>query len=185
MPFPKDAKIFDLTIADIRRQGTLDTIVLDDFDRLNILSPEGKFLWKSQERYGGTTIYYETLKKKPDAFRPQEAPPWRVYIPARILIRDLDGDGIPEVIINKNESSTGTLFKGFRIYEKGEIYNLVWDENSLTTNWKTREIKGYIADYQVKDVDNDGEEELVVAVVNPGTMTERKGTSNILFFKLF
>jgi TolB-like protein len=185
MPFPKDAKIFDLTIADIRRQGTLDTIVLDDFERLNILSPDGKFLWKSQERYGGTTIYYETLKKKPDAFRPQEAPPWRVYIPARILIRDLDGDGIPEVIINKNESSTGTLFKGFRIYEKGEIYNLVWDENSLTTNWKTREIKGYIADYQVKDVDNDGEEELVVAVVNPGTMTERKGTSNILFFKLF
>jgi hypothetical protein len=36
----------------------------------------------------------------------------------------------------------------------------------------------------VKDVDNDGNEELVVAVVQPGTLAE-KVTSNISFFKLF
>jgi hypothetical protein len=37
----------------------------------------------------------------------------------------------------------------------------------------------------VADVDNDGDEELVVAVVNLGSITDRKATSNILFFKLF
>ncbi|MEW6376649.1 MAG: hypothetical protein AB1502_12770, partial [Thermodesulfobacteriota bacterium] len=104
-------------------------------------------------------------------------------------IRDLDGDGIPEVIINRNEFSTGTLFKRVRVFETGEIYNLVWEENSLTTNWKTREIKGYIADYQVKDADNDGNEELVVAVIPPeeeitGHLSS-KYRSNILFFKIF
>ena len=46
-------------------------------------------------------------------------------------------------------------------------------------------MKGYIADFQVKDADNDGEEELVVAVVDTGAMFDRKATSNILFFKLF
>ena len=53
------------------------------------------------------------------------------------------------------------------------------------TNWKTREIKGYITDFQLKDADNDGEEDLVVAVVDTGGMFDRKATSNILFFKLF
>ena len=78
-----------------------------------------------------------------------------------------------------------------RIYEKGEIYDLMWEEDGLTTNWKTREIKGYIADYQVKDVDNDGHEELVVGVValpsGEGVQgfLSRKESSNILFFKLF
>jgi hypothetical protein len=53
-------------------------------------------------------------------------------------------------------------------------------------------MKGYIADYQVKDVENDGNEELVVAVVSrddPGEgitgLVSRKTISNIYFFKLF
>ena len=55
---------------------------------------------------------------------------------------------------------------------------------------KTRELDGYIADFQVKDADNDGEEELVVAVVAPSQAGDKgafdkKPTSSILFFKLF
>lgn len=189
MSFPRETKIFGVTLADIRGNGKLQTIVFDQFERLGLLSEDGKTLWKSNDRFGGTSNYYDTTKKKDPAFRPQEAPPWRVYIPGRILVKDLDGDGIPEVIVNKNEFSTGTLFERVRIYEKGEIYNLVWDGGGLTTNWKTREIKGYIADYQVKDVDNDGDEELVVAVVVPEEeitgLLSQKTRSNILFFKLF
>jgi hypothetical protein len=66
----------------------------------------------------------------------------------------------------------------------GEIYNLVWQEGYLETQWKTREINGYISDFQLKDVDNDGEEELVVAVVGYADISGST-TSNILFFKLF
>jgi hypothetical protein len=70
------------------------------------------------------------------------------------------------------------------------IYNLVWDETSLVTSWKTLEINGYITDYQVKDVDNDGEEELVIAVVLPpeegvSGILSKKSRSNIHFFKIF
>ena len=93
------------------------------------------------------------------------------------------------MIINKNEFLTGTFFERVRIYQKGEIHNLVWDGSGLTTNWKTREIQGYIADYQIGDVDNDGEEELIVAVTAPEEeatgVFSKKSKSNILFFKLF
>jgi TolB-like protein len=189
MPFPKETKIFGLTVADIRKQGTLDTLMLDDWDHLRILSADGKFSWRSRDRFGGTSNYYETLKKKdPGGRYPQESL-LRVYIPQRIIIKDLEGEGIPKVIINRNEFLAGSLFQRLRVYETGAIYNLIWDENMLTTNWKTREIKGYIADYQIRDVDNDGEEELVVAVVAPeedvSGLLSQKSRSNILFFKLF
>ena len=55
----------------------------------------------------------------------------------------------------------------------------------LAENWRTREIPGYIADYQVKDFDNDGEVELVVAMVSQSKALELSKASYILFFELF
>lgn len=184
MPFPKETIIFGITLANIRSQETLDILMLDDSDRLRIVAPDGKYLWNSKNRFGGTINFYETRKKQDPSFR-EPVLLWRVYIPGRIVIRDLDGDGLNEVIVNRNQSSTMRLFEKIRSFDKGEIHDLVWDDGALTTNWKTREVNGYISDYQIKDLDNDGEEELVVAAVNLGGIMDRKGTSNILFFKLF
>ena len=180
MDFPKGTKVSGLAIADLRGQGKPDVVTLDELDRLRIRSIDGKFDWRSRARYGGTATFYDTLKKKEDAFRPYEAPAYLVYVPGRILIRDLDGDGVPEVVINRNEFSIGTFFKRGRSFDMGEVYDLVWDENTLTANWKTREIRGYIADYQVKDADNNGEVELVVGAVEP-----EGSKSTIIFLKLF
>jgi TolB-like protein len=185
MDFPADTKIFGLTVADIRNKGTLDMLILEDSERLRILSKDGKFSWRSSAQFGGTNIYYETLKTREPAFTPRERIASRIYIPGRILIRDLDGSGTPQLIAYRN-IPTGKLSKRTRSFETGEIYSLVWEEDNLITDWKTREINGYIADYQVKDVDNDGQEELVVGVCKPGgSGTDTKVTSNILFFKLF
>lgn len=191
MPFPRETSLFGITMGDIRGQGKPDLITLDNSGRLRILSLDGKYSWRERDRYGETANFYDTKKKKIDGYRPQDSPPWRAYIPGRILIRDLDGDGIPELIINKNESLTGTTFERVRIFDKGAIHNLVWTEDTLTTNWKTKEIKGYLSDFQIRDVDNDGEEDLVVAVVAPSSEDQLKGVftkqskSNIYFFKLF
>jgi hypothetical protein len=190
MPFPKDTKIFGLAMGDLRKTGKPELIFLDSFDRLNIISQDGKTIWKSNDRFGGTDLFYDTKKKKPEAYRPQEAPPWRVYIPGRIVVRDLDGDGVPEVIINRNVFLTGRLFDKIRMPEGGDVVDLVWEEDILQTTWKTRQIEGYISDFQVKDADNDGVPELLVAVQASveesisGVMS-RKTRSNILFIKLF
>jgi TolB-like protein len=184
MPFPSGTKLFGLALIEARAKGSLDTLVLDDFSRLRIVDSKGNYAWSSSDHLGGTNNYYETTKKKEEPYRPKDSPPWRVYVPGRILVRDLDGDGTDEVIINKNDSSTYGIFGRIRSFEKGEIDDLVWEENAFVTNWKTREIAGYISDFQVRDIDNDGENELVVAVVNPSGVLERKSTSNILFFKL-
>ena len=113
----------------------------------------------------------------------------RVYIPPRIVVKDLDGDGAPEVIVSQNQFATGSTFYKVRVYEKAEIYDLVWQEGILTTNWRTREMMGYIADFQVGDVENSGEEELVVAVVaaeqDTSGLFSKKSRSNIFFYKVY
>jgi len=189
MPFPKETNIFGLALARIRDKDKLDLIVLDD-ERLRIATLDGKNPWSSLDRFGGTNNFYDTWKKKEEAFNPPAAPPWRFYIKGRIITKDLDGDGFDEVIINRNSYSGTRIFDRIRRFDKGMIYNLVWDETSLVTSWKTLEINGYITDYQVKDVDNDGEEELVVAVVLPpeegvSGILSKKTRSNIHFFKIF
>jgi hypothetical protein len=42
-------------------------------------------------------------------------------------------------------------------------------------NWRTKKISGYVADYQFKDIDNDGENEVVLALVLSvgGTLRDR------------
>ena len=184
MPFPKGTMIFGLALAPLRSKDTSDLIVIDDLEQLRMVAPDGKDLWSSRERYGGTTNSYDT-KKKMDITIGYGTLPWRVYIPGRVLVRDLDGDGLNEVIINKNDTSGTRLFEHIRSFDSGRIHDLVWEEDGLTLNWKTRETKGYISDFQVKDVDNDGEPELVVSVVDSGTATTRTGTSKIYFYKLF
>jgi TolB-like protein len=184
MPFPSDTKIFGLALANIRSKETLDVITLDDLEQLNVVSADGKFRWRSKDNFGGTINFYDTWKKKDLGYRFGTSPAWRVYIPGRILIRDPQGDGINEVIINKNHAPSRLLDR-IRSFDKGEVYSLVWDEGSLLTSWKTREVNGYISDFQVKDADNDGNVELVVATVDFGDTFDKKIKSNILFFELF
>jgi TolB-like protein len=184
MDFPKETIIFGLAYSNIRDKDKLDIVVLDDLERLRIVAPDGKNLWSSRDNFGGTNNFYETYKKRDPGYM-GAAPSWRVFIPGRIITKDLYGDGRYEVIINKNLTSGTRLFDKARSFDKGEIYSLAWDENSLVTDWKTREISGYITDFQLKDADNDGEEDLVISVINPGSITGPKATSNIFFFKLF
>lgn len=187
MPFPKDTTIFGLAFGDIRSKGSPELIKIEDTGRLRILGEKGKSLWSSREFYGGTNNFFDNNDKKDlaAATRNAEGSDWRVFIPGRILLKDLDGDGLNEVIINKNISPTSGFFDKIRHFDRGEIDSLFWDEGTFTTNWRTKEINGYISDFQMKDVDNDGNEELVAAVMDLGKITERHNVSNILFFKLF
>ncbi|HYA13316.1 MAG TPA: hypothetical protein VEF33_03150, partial [Syntrophales bacterium] len=87
------------------------------------------------------------------------------FINLRILNIDMKQDGKKELIIAKNISSAGRLFKNVRLFTSSEVYDLEWDGLGLIENWKTRKINGYIADYQFKDIDNDGQNEIVLALV--------------------
>jgi TolB-like protein len=182
MKFPSDTRLFGIGMGHLRDPKELDFVHLNSLDRLVLMTPDGKTVFTSRDHFGGTEIYYDTWASRDIVYRPSDRIAKRIFITGRVLVKDLDKDGIDEVIVNKNEASLGVMERA-KSYEKGEIVNLVWDQSNLAQNWSTQQLAGYITDFQIKDVENNGEEELVVALVMPGEGLESKRSSVILFFK--
>jgi len=184
LKLPKETQLLGLAIADITGDGKDEIIRFDSGDHLRVLSTDGKdLLYKTSSRYGGSGNFFD--RESVSDMLPRDHIAKRVYLPGRIVLLDLDEDGKIEVIVNKNHFATGRLIERFRAFDRGEVYDLAWDGMMLAEHWRTKEIPGYIADYQVKDFDNDGERELVVAMVSQFKATKRSKDSRILFFELY
>jgi len=189
MLIPEELSVYGLTVDSI--DGTVHerVIALDEFDHLKIIERTKKILskievfggsdellWKSDEVFGGSNNHFEYGTQ--DAERSAE---WaddkqtKTYVNVRILTYDLNKNGKREIVIVKNMAASGRYFKNVRAFTKSEIYDLEWDGLGFVQNWKTRKIQGYVADYQFKDYDNDGENEIVLAVVlaSAGGLTKK------------
>jgi hypothetical protein len=172
MKIPVGLSVYGLTIDSLGSAGGEKIIALDENDYLSIFEQTDKplvrlqafggsneRLWKSDEVYGGSN----TVIVNDDLLRDDENK--FTFINLRILTLDANKDGKREIIIVKNISSSGRLFKNIRLFTSSEVYDLEWDGLGLIENWKTRKINGYVADYQFKDIDNDGQNEVVLALV--------------------
>lgn len=175
MKIPAGLSIYGLTMANVGTGGGEKVIALDELDYLCIFEKTTKdltriftlgfsgnddLIWRSDGNYGGSNTLIGNIDKK----KPQENEN-SAYVNLRILTFDTNNDGKKEVIIVKNISSTGRLFKHMNLFTSSEIYNLEWDGLGLIENWRTKKINGYVADYCFKDIDNDGKPEIVLALV--------------------
>jgi len=52
-------------------------------------------------------------------------------------------------------------------YNKGVMQRLEWTGALFVETWKSPEISGYMVDFQIQDIDNNREPELIVAVNLP------------------
>lgn len=173
--------LFDFSLADLDGNGGLEVVAISQGDRLMVLNPTGKELWTSDDFYGGTTRFVggdspEDMNKDLEHDRSTGA---RLYIPARIVIRDMNNDGLPDVIVNKNLSSASRILSRVRSYPSGEIHALAWNGISLTELWRTRKIDGYIADYQLGKVETiaaeGGKGQTINAELNVGIVLNSSG----------
>ena len=193
MKIPLGLSIYGLTIDDLGISGGEKIFALDDLDYLYILdktnTPLGrlssfgfasdKLIWRSDDVYGGSNNYIENIdKQRADADKENSA-----YVNLRILTYDTNKDGKKEIIIVKNLSSVGRIFKHLQVFTSSEIYNLEWDGMGMAENWRTKKINGYVADYCIKDIDNDGKPEIVLALVQSVGVSLRD-RSVIVVYKL-
>ncbi|MCD6152602.1 MAG: VCBS repeat-containing protein [Syntrophobacterales bacterium] len=177
MSIPEGLSVYGLTIDSIDGSKRERILALDQDDHLiayektkkpiskiHVFGGSEYILWKSDEVFGGSNNYIEPgqgAQQTGDDADEKDT----TYIQLRILTYDINKDGKKEIIIVKNLSGTGRLFKNIKMFTKSEIYDLEWDGLGMVENWKTRKIQGYVADYQFKDIDNDGNNEIVLAVV--------------------
>ena len=193
MKIPLGLSIYGLVIDDFGTGGGEKILALDELDYICIFEKTSQALtsiftfgfknknlvWRSDDVFGGSNNYLENLddKKRPDENEKS------AYVNLRILAHDINKDGKKEIIIAKNLSSSGRVFKNMKLFTASEIYSLEWDGIGMAENWKTKKINGYIADYVLKDVDNDGKPELVLSLVlSVGTSISDK--SVIVIYKL-
>jgi hypothetical protein len=177
MDIPEGLPVYGLTIDSVDIEGVERIIALDDYDHLRIYAKTQKpiskihvfggsdeSIWKGDGVFGGSSTYIKPDEQgtATDHKVDEQA---KTYLNVRIITYDINKDGKREIIIVKNISSIGRAFANVKAFSKSEIYDLEWDGMGISVNWKTRPINGYVADYQFKDIDNDGENEIVLALV--------------------
>jgi len=156
---PRRSNLMGLTLADMMNSGENAVVAYNQSDEIQIIGQSGDEIWKGNDPFGGSTLYYALpLEGAGDIEN-------RKYLPMRILCRDLNSDGKPEVIAANNHGKLSRLLDQFRKFTKSHIESLSWNGLGLMPFWKTRTISGHVRDFIIGDFNNDGADELVAAVI--------------------
>lgn len=172
------ANLMGFSLGDVMNDGGETVVAYDKSDYIRIINQSGRVLWTGNIHYGGSTHYYEMPAFEPGSDN-------RQYYPMRMIVTDIDLDGKYEVIAVKNYDLTGRLLKQLRKFKEAQIESLSWNGLGLTTNWKTAKISGYIRDFAIGDFDNDGEDEIVAAVISKsGSIIGTRPKSSVISYDL-
>lgn len=167
-----------VTRGDIRHNGHIETLVSDDNDKLRLYDTTGELIWKSGDRFGGSETFLVKTEET-DGTLGQ-----RTYFPQRVLIADLDGNGANEVLTVTNEDVASRVLQRFRQYSGATFACLTWDGLGLSEIWRTRKTSGYVADFALADIDNDGHLEIAAAILRTHGSLLTKAKSCVIAYDL-
>ncbi len=158
---PARCNVFNFAMGDINNDGSNEIIFIDDSNTLNIVSATGQRLWKSDRVFASTTNMFEgRVRDRRYNYVDMYA------IPSPILVTDINGDGIAEIVVNRSPNVMARFLPdNLKYYDKSEIVSLSWDQLGLVENWKTREISGMVTSIRLADLDGTGEPQLVSSLV--------------------
>lgn len=150
----------------------------DRYNNINVINNSGEKIWESREKYSGNTLYYQ-IDEGTSIDNKHE------FLPVRIMINDINRDGINDVVAVKNYEIARNILGSFRFYNKHHIEILTWNGVSLITKYKSGIIYGFARDFAIGDIDNDGKKELIVAVIKrEGKSIFSKPKSFLMVYKI-
>jgi TolB-like protein len=184
LPIPSSVNLFNFVYADVDGDGGHEIVALDNAFKM-LLIRNGSVIWKSQERFGGTKRY---IGGDPD-IKPGTNPTRaeivdgvgelykETYVPSRILVTDVDGDGMDDIIVNRNPDTLTVVVPRMIQYTSGTMVGLRWTGLGLEEMWRTRKIDGYVVDYQVgsRPAEEEMDELFIGVVLNTGTFESLMG----------
>ena len=170
---PRLTSLLGLTIGDVLNSGRETAVGYKQNDHIQVFDSAGKTIWDSPDRYGGSMMYFDApLNDRGQVVNKQ-------YFPMRLVVWQNKAKKESAVIAVKNHDMAGGKLE-FRKFTKTHIEAFTWDGLDLAPSWKSRQMSGYIPDFTVGDFDNDGQDELVAALVIKGgqvvLFTEPKST---------
>jgi TolB-like protein len=179
LDLPRWANAFNFAMGDISGSGKTEIMMIGYDQKLEFYDSKGEVTWKSDDDYGGKPISF-TYRGDKEALDLKY-----FFMPSRVELTDADGDGRNEVMVCQNKEKIGSWLSAARIFTNGRVEFLKWGGMGMTTFMKTVTISRYISDYRVADVDNDGNQELLLSVVKDYAFYRGKGSrSQIVVYDL-
>ena len=170
---PQYANVFSMAFLP-EPDGAYKVAVNDLFSRLRVYNQQGEPLYQSEETYcssGIGILLPKTLAPGLGESTRNVGTEDYYYLPLPMIPIDFAGSGKQELLVNKDISVSMQLFYRFRTFTQGELHSLFWDGTGLNLAWKTRRIKGTVADFCLADLNGDGKQQLLVLLnTYPGAL---------------
>ncbi len=169
---PEGTNLFDFIQADLDGDKQVETVVIDDKQKMLLYDSALNLIWVSSASYGGSKKYFGPQwggSPRNDATTLTQAEQDNrrlVFIPGRLDSKDITGDGLPEVVVVTNEINLSRYLENTRTYDGGSVACLGWYGQGLAELWQTSHIGGYVADYYFDDRDSEGAAEGSGGVLN-------------------
>ncbi|BBO69082.1 hypothetical protein DSCA_30120 [Desulfosarcina alkanivorans] len=172
------ANLMGATYDDITHTGQSLIAAYSDWDRVRIYSGASQMIYEDTDRTGGNLLSFNLRKTEPGVENKQ-------FFPLRIRATDMDRDGKPEVLVASHDELAKNMLKNFRVFKRGRIELLSWDGIRLVPKWKTQDFDGRVSDFVAADYDNDGQDELLAAIVTKeGRIAFTDSISKVIAFEL-
>lgn len=175
---PPNVTILGFGLADFLGSGSFDVVEKGEDDKIRIYSRRGSVRYTSSETYGGSVQeeYYDPEQIGQGRAADEGALIFKIR--SRILYEDVDGDGVQEILVIKNEYGGSRAAPGLGI-SGGQVVSLIWDGSGLSEIWRARKMESGVADFMYGDADNDGYNDLVI--VNANSSALEGGTRSHIF----
>ena len=175
---PKHINLLGFSMGNLLDDGREFAAAYQYDNRLLVATPSGEVIWKGSENYGGSTLYFSA------DWHDRGLVENKIYLPMRVVVRSKAAGSKSEVIAVKNYEVAGSKWER-RHFKDFHLESFTWDGLGLATNWKSRKFSGHIRDFAMADFDNDGQDELVAAVIlKEGTLVGTKPKTTIIAYEV-
>ena len=176
LALPQGMNVFSFTRAEALNDGRQVLVGFDDSNHLVVIGDTGRREYKSPESFGGSLNYLEYPSGS------QFSANDRYYLPLRVHVADLDGDGVNDIVVARNKDQTRSLLSRYRNFGSGQLVCLEWAKIALKEKWASESVADFVADTALADFDGDGRPEAAFAVSSSGGLLE-KAQSYIVTYK--
>lgn len=180
LPLPRKLNVYGFAYGAIRSPDKLEVVAYNKSGYVQLLDRKGREMSVSTEVYGGgSNAIVFTDEEQYDV---QDY----LFLSPRIHLHDMNGDGLQEALVVKNETSLpgGGALTRHRYYKKGRMEWLRWHGEGIRSVVKSLDVSRFIADSALVDLDGDGHLEIVAAVVKATAGVVEKGSSYVTVFKM-